>query len=254
MNNDIWPYDLLAPIYEVDMARNMSFDDLSTYLQMIGPGPGQMVEVGAGTGRLTVGFLEAGWEVIAVEKSKPMLARLQSVANDWLGSSLHCVRTDVLDMPIPKIRRWDAVVLPYSVICYITDTERLDAWLKKIRGAMKPGGTLILDAFIPRQAVAAMGEFQLDYNRKLSDGLLERHKKITPLNDGVNQIDRRYIITKASGQKVIETRSFIRPFEPKELRELVAQSGFHCQMESHDYGESTAETEARFYTLKATVD
>jgi len=62
-------YDATRPDYPVAAIR-----------WLVGPPPATVVDAGAGTGKLTRGLTAAGYRVIAVEPSQPMLDRLRAVS------------------------------------------------------------------------------------------------------------------------------------------------------------------------------
>jgi SAM-dependent methyltransferase len=62
-------YDATRPDYPVAAIR-----------WMVGPSPATVADVGAGTGKLTRVLIAAGYHVVAVEPSEPMLDRLRAVS------------------------------------------------------------------------------------------------------------------------------------------------------------------------------
>ncbi|HTY71152.1 MAG TPA: class I SAM-dependent methyltransferase [Actinomycetes bacterium] len=67
-------YDRSRPEYPLDAVR-----------WLVGPGPKRVADVGAGTGKLSRVLLAAGHEVVAVEPSEPMLARLHDAVPTAAG-------------------------------------------------------------------------------------------------------------------------------------------------------------------------
>ena len=73
---------------------------VSKLVACIRPAPGELfLEIGAGTGQLTLPLAAAGAEVVAVEKDRRLAARLQAVA----PASVRVVAGDVLDQDLARL-------------------------------------------------------------------------------------------------------------------------------------------------------
>lgn len=101
------------------------------------------LEVGCGTGRVTALLAPRVGTVVAVDLSPHMLSR----ARDRFapGAAVHLVRGDVLHLPLR--RGFDLAVGANGVFSHLLrDRDRLRG-LRQIRGRLRPGGTLLMDAF-----------------------------------------------------------------------------------------------------------
>jgi hypothetical protein len=74
--------------------------------------------------------------------------------------------------------RFRTVLLPYSLITYVTDAHQAAVLAAELGKLLEPGGCLVFDAFVPQQ-VASFADFRRDYRRPHGEGELERHKRIT---------------------------------------------------------------------------
>ena len=68
-----------------------------------------------------------------------------------------------------------------------------------VRRALRPRGVFVVDAFVPRPAMANP-DFTLDYRRPYDGGSLVRSKRVTPLPDGRNRIERRSEVVAGDGR------------------------------------------------------
>ncbi|MEP7205516.1 MAG: class I SAM-dependent methyltransferase [Casimicrobiaceae bacterium] len=244
MNN----YDRIARFYDVDMARNMAFDDVGFYAAAVRAGAGRTLELGCGNGRILLALGGLGLEVVGVDASATMLRALRSKATALGIVAPPLCRMDVRALAFQAAFR--TVLCPYSLVTYLTsDTDRM-RMLDGVRAALQPDGCLIVDAFVPRP-VTASAHYTLDYSRPFENGELLRWKRITPAG-ACNRIERRYEQRGASGAiiDVVEIAEEIRPFAPEDLRRTLRGHGYEVEGEWWDYGTGSA-SNAQFFTARA---
>jgi SAM-dependent methyltransferase len=249
MNTTDDNYDRIARFYDVDMARNMAFDDVAFYRDLCLQTPGPVLELGCGNGRILLDLLAHGVDAVGVDASAGMLAALRRKA---LERQLP-VRIARMDARRLGLRAGFAVALcPYSLITYVTDDGEVAALLRALWSLLRPGGICVVDAFIPRPRVT-VPTFTLDYRRPFGDGMLARWKRISAVGTTVNRIERRYVVEDAAGTAldVIEVAEDIRPRGAEELSRLLQDAGFALPALAWDYGAATAATTAQFATLTA---
>lgn len=242
-------YDLIARFYDDDMGRNMRFDDASCYAQLCIAGA-PVLELGAGTGRITRVLVGAGLDVTAVDASAPMLAQLQ---RSWPAAlPLPRLHVATLQQFAPD-QAYGTVLLPYSLVTYLTAIDERRTVLQRLAAGLQPGGRLVLDAFVPR-ATAVTDGWVDDYDRATADGRLHRQKRLTPQADGSTWVERRYHRLTAAGEPIetIATRAVIRACTPDELRALAGELGLAIVEERWDYGATSDPGTAQFFTLVAT--
>ncbi|UXI69697.1 class I SAM-dependent DNA methyltransferase [Tahibacter amnicola] len=247
MSSAAWSYDAIADVYATDMGQSMPFDDVGWYRQLAIAQGGTTVELGCGTGRILNELLAAGIDAIGVDRSLPMLRRLRLDAlSRGLAPSL--VQMDLRGLALRGT--FSTILLPYSLITYVTDNVTAAAVIGQLREHLAPGGVLVLDAFIP-QPVSSFSDFRLDYRRPHGDGALERHKRITANSDGSNRIERRYCLLDASGHPLQEftTDETIRPYAPAQLVALGQRAGLQVRHVAWNYGQLPDETGARFASV-----
>jgi len=242
-------YDRIARFYDVDMARNMAFDDVSFYRAQCLRGPGPVVELGCGNGRILLELLAAGIDACGVDASAGMLADLSRKAAAR-ALPARAARMDIRTLGLrPGL---GVVLLPYSLVTYLTANEDLVRLLATLHALLEPGGRCVIDAFIPRPRIANH-DFTLDYRRPFGEIVLARWKRITAVSATVNRIERRYVVEDA-GRRVLETIEVaedVRPRSPDELGALLQGAGFTGLETWWDYGTAADATAAQFATLVA---
>jgi 2-polyprenyl-3-methyl-5-hydroxy-6-metoxy-1,4-benzoquinol methylase len=143
-------YDTLAPHYDAvrfatPYARVIDRLERSFIREHVHPG--SVLELGAGTGRLTTTLAALAPRVTVVDESEPMLAALRARLQD----SRH-VRAQHMNMfrveELPEFGRFDTVVC-FRMLPHVEDTARA---LSLIRRALRPGGRAIFDLWNSRSA------------------------------------------------------------------------------------------------------
>jgi SAM-dependent methyltransferase len=102
-----------------------------------------VLEVGAGTGRVTAALLEVAASVVAVDISAPMLGRARARLGD--ERSLTLVQADACSLPFRH--RFGLVVLPYRVVHHIAPAERRRASWVELRRLLATDGLLAFDSW-----------------------------------------------------------------------------------------------------------
>lgn len=226
-------YDRIARFYDVDMARNMRFDDVGFYEGICARRGGRVLELGCGTGRILLNLLEQGIAVFGVDASAGMLAELQRLASARNLSAPVC-RMDVRALAFTP--GFAVILCPYSLVTYLTGPGDLERTFAQVRTLLAPGGVFVVDAFVPRP-VPASTDWQLDYRRPFGHGFLARWKRIVPVSTEHNRIERRYEVQDADGEvrETIEIAELIRPIAPAELATRLLAAGFAIEATAWDY-------------------
>jgi ubiquinone/menaquinone biosynthesis C-methylase UbiE len=241
-------YDRIARFYDVDMAQNMRFDDVAFYAHQCARQRGRVLEVGCGSGRILLPLLRDGRDAYGVDASAPMLRELARKASAS-RLPLRGAQADARELPFPR-ECFACVLLPYSLVTYLVADDDLAACLRGIRDVLGPGGTVVVDAFVPRPVIA-QADYTPDYRRAFGAFTLARAKRITPLAGGTNCIERRYELFSAAGHVVetVETSEVIRPRPPAVLRDAMTAAGFARIDAAWDYGTQPHEEGAQFVTF-----
>ena len=243
-----WSYDVTAEFYDQDMGRNTDGRDVAWYVAEAGRAVaalgGSVVEMGCGTGRVTLALAAEGLRVIAMDRSVPMLRVL--IHKAVAGGFRRQIQPVAANMSRPGLaRRFAAILCPYSAFGYLTEADERGRMLAGVRDSLAPGGVLLLDMFIPDPTLDGLpnGAEIHDYHRALPPGpwapavMLARSKRLTRLRPGVNRIERRYRFFDGAGGLVREvwTQSDVRLYTSETLQEVLTEAGFTDQQVCGDF-------------------
>jgi len=217
-------YDAIADLYDEDMGASAPPGDVEFYLAQARGARGPLLELGCGTGRITLPLAAAGCDSIGADRSLPMLRVLRRKSPEQ--------RAVCMDMRAPALRGpFARIFCPYSAFTYLVEEADQDRLLRWVASSLAPDGRFVLDVFVPDPRVHSLPDSHvfLDYRRRRADGtFLERAKTIRKdLGNRINTIERRYTIRGAEGAvlREIVTRDVIRFYPPAALAEIIDASG-----------------------------
>ena len=133
MNTD---YDSWAEIY--DEVYSFVDYDIDFYIKKSQQLGGKVLEIGCGTGRVTIPMLEAGADITAIDYSQKMLERLESKAGN-IDASIEIILQDVRSLYLQK--RYNLIIFPYrgfqSLLSVDDQINALTA-IRKHQGFVRP--------------------------------------------------------------------------------------------------------------------
>ena len=206
----------LPAIYD---AENTWAADDDLFLELAGPAPRRVVDLGCGTGRLTIALAAAGHAVTGVEPNPAMLARARAKPGaervSWIAGT---------SSAIPGAAFGVALMTSHVAQVFVDDGEWLGV-LRDLRRGLVAGGTLLFDARDPR--ARGWESWTADASRAVVDV------------DGVGPVETWVDVVGVDGEVVSYTWSNVLPdgdviagsdalrFRPEAtLRDMLAASGF----------------------------
>jgi len=159
-------WDEYAPFYDWENARTLGRRDVPFWTRVARQARGRVLELGCGTGRVTLPLARAGVDLVGIDRSAAMLARLRSAAKragfdgasrsrveagtrpagsprDSNGS-LVLVRGDVRALPFGS-GRFSAVIAPYGILQPLIRDRDLVHALDSVGRVLVRGGTFGID-------------------------------------------------------------------------------------------------------------
>jgi SAM-dependent methyltransferase len=160
-------FDAMAKWYDFDYERRMR-RDLPFYLDCAMEGGDPVLELGAGTGRVTAHLAKAGFRVTAVELSRAMLA-LAERRRQKLGAAgrrIRFLQGDMAELKVPG--KFRTVIVPFRSFHHLYTVDRQLAALRGIRSRLTADGLAVFSLFRPdlEELHANVGKTLVSYERK----------------------------------------------------------------------------------------
>ena len=180
-----------------------------------------IADLGAGTGELAVALAARGYQVVAVDRSAPMLAiaRAKAEAAD-LPTAIEFVLQDlrVLRLETPA----EVVLCVYTVMNQLTGDGDLARALTATRAALVPGGLFVFELNL---AASYTRYWSGTETTRLADAVIVREHHRLP---GSPVIEARVTIQRAHDGRVDEVTDRIlqRPYDDAEVEAALTRAGF----------------------------
>jgi SAM-dependent methyltransferase len=141
-----YPYDDWADIY--DQVYAYLDHDLGFYVEQAKASGGPVLELGCGTGRVSLAIAEAGIDVTGVDISPRMVdVATKKAADAGLTSNATFSAGDMLDVEASD--DFALVIFPFRSFQSMLTTEDQREALGNAASHLRPGGALVLDVFAP---------------------------------------------------------------------------------------------------------
>ena len=138
-------WDEYAPFYDWENARTLGRRDVPFWRRLTADAAGAVLELGCGTGRISVPLTRAGVDLVGIDRSAPMLARLRTAAaRAKLTRPVRAARADIRALPFAS-RTFSMVFAPYGVLQSLLAERDLAATLESVARVLKPGGRFGID-------------------------------------------------------------------------------------------------------------
>ena len=126
-------------------------EDIPFYVEAALESGGPVLELGCGTGRVSIPVAEAGVEIVGLDSSKAMLdvARRKSQGLASGSGSLTLLQADMRDFSLDRDKSFKLVVIPFRGFLSLLTVEDQTKTLLNVKRHLAPGGKLIFNIFVP---------------------------------------------------------------------------------------------------------
>lgn len=120
-------------------------DDIDYYLKRI-PAGQHVLELGCGTGRVSIELAREGRKVTGLDISRPMLEVASQKAHE-AGVGIELLEADCRNFLLNKGFPW--VIFPFNSFCHLHDLSSIEGCLRSVVNHLEPDGRFILDLVNP---------------------------------------------------------------------------------------------------------
>jgi ubiquinone/menaquinone biosynthesis C-methylase UbiE len=229
-------WDAYARFYDWENAQTVQRRDVSFWTRLAAAADGAPVlELGCGTGRITIPVARSGAAIAGVDRSAPMLARAaRRLRRAGLRPTGTLVRGDIRDLPFAS-RRFRLVMAPYGILQSLVRDRDLAATLSSVHRVLAPGGIFGMDL------VPDLPEWREYSKRRTLGGRLGRTE--VSLIESVHQdrarrvtvFDQRYIARRGGERRVYEFTLTFRTLSVPQMRRRLERAGFAVEAVLGDY-------------------
>ncbi|HUR32451.1 MAG TPA: class I SAM-dependent methyltransferase [Vicinamibacterales bacterium] len=144
-------WDAYAPFYDWENARTLGRRDVPFWRNVALRQRGPVLELGCGTGRISLPLARAGVAVVGIDRSAPMLERAakrrsaqRKRQTGRRKGGLQLVRGDIRFLPFER-GSFRTVLAPYGILQSLVREKDLTATLGAVADVLAPGGLFGVD-------------------------------------------------------------------------------------------------------------
>ncbi len=254
-------WDEYAPFYDWENARTLGRRDVPFWQRVAAEADGEVLELGCGTGRITIPLSQHDIDLVGVDRSEPMLrralARTRRAASRASRSQRRglrapkFVRADIRALPF-KRGRFAMVIAPYGILQSLIRERDLRETLDSIARVIRRGGTFGIDLVpdVPnwreyRRKVQLRGRAAGGSRLMLVESVRQdRRRRLTTF-------DQEYIVRRGAR---LSRHRFALTFRTLTIAQMTARlkrAGFSVQTALGDYRGRPWDTRADVWILLA---
>jgi SAM-dependent methyltransferase len=220
-----------AALYDFEYRRRRA--DVNFYREFakrrLGEGA-SILELGAGSGRVTIPLARDGHRVVALDQSSPMLGKLRDRVASLPVAARDRVEVVAGDLRTFELgRKFPLVIAAFNVFEHLYTRVELDACLRRVLAHLAPGGALVFDVQMPDLAWLIRDPVKRWAKTKFTDPATGRRVYYSTNHDydpvGQIALIRIYYdpVDGGPGGRVVKLSQ--RKFFPAELEALISHAG-----------------------------
>ena len=134
-------HGMMAEFWDLFRGDTSTWDDRFFYLDAVKKYGGPVLDVGCGTGRILLDFMQQGIDIDGVDNSPEMLALLRKKAEELnLNPAVYQQEMHRLDLP----RKYQTILVPSSSFQLLLDEKLPPAAIRRFYEHLLPGGVLVM--------------------------------------------------------------------------------------------------------------
>jgi ubiquinone/menaquinone biosynthesis C-methylase UbiE len=201
-------------------------DDFGFYVQLAHDYGSPILELGAGTARVSVALAKAGHSVVGVELSEAMVVKgKEHVTRENLAKQITLVQGDMRRLELAQT--FPVVIAPFNTLMHAYTLQDQDATLATVKRHLEAGGVFAFDVYAPNLSDLNVLRREAEWEHV---GGERAELFLCQTLDADSQVleSRYYLDTVRSDGLVIRQTSVLkqRYYTRFELERMVKQAGF----------------------------
>lgn len=174
-------YETVAAIYD-SLMRDVDYAQWARYLDGLlkkhhCPGK-RLLDLGCGTGNISIPLAQMGYQVTALDDEAEMLEIAEKKSAE-AGVSVYWRQQDITDLELGQIlageQQFDAVIATFDVFNHLTEPEDLQTVLYTVERLLMESGVLIFDVQTPYKLREYLGDHIFTWHSPDVEYMWENH-------------------------------------------------------------------------------
>ena len=139
-------WDTYAPFYDWENTQTIGRRDVRFWVDLARRAGGPVLELGCGTGRLSLPVAKVSERFVGIDRSGPMLDRLRErLRRAHLGWRAAAIRGDIRALPFRRRIPFSLVMAPYGMLQSLLSDTDLRVTLRSVAAVVPRGGSFVID-------------------------------------------------------------------------------------------------------------
>lgn len=229
-------WDTYAPFYDWENAQTVQRRDVAFWERLALAQTGRVLELGCGTGRITVPVARTGARIVGIDRSAPMLVRCRQRLRRARLPNASLLLGDIRHLPFRRRNGFTLVMAPYGILQSLTREKDLKATIASVHQVLPKRGMFVVDLVpdLPRWS---------EYSRRRSlTGKRGRDTRLT-LIESVRQdvrrkltiFDQEYVEERGRERRVHRFTLTFRTLSVPQMSRRLEAAGFRIRAVLGDY-------------------
>jgi SAM-dependent methyltransferase len=224
-----------ADLYDLEYADVL--EDIPYYVHLASS-RACVLELGCGTGRLTLPIARNGTPVFGVDQSQDMLTRLETKTRleaDEVRLRVRYAQGDFRSLSLEQ--RFPLVIWPFNALHHCADPSQILQVLDSVRSILVPGGLLALDCYLPDPQLYGRNPERKYEHRNFQDPATSEWINSWEQGwwDAENSIHNVVYVYQYPDGREYRSQLSLRMYTLAALHKVVQQSGFTIVREAQDF-------------------
>lgn len=192
-------YGMMAEFWDLFRGDTSTWDDRFFYLDVVKKYGQPVLDIGCGTGRILLDFMQQGFDIDGIDNSPDMLALLKQKA-ETLNLNPTVYQQEMHNLSLP--RKYQTILVPSSSFQLLLEASLPPLAMKCFYEHLLPGGVLAIPFMtLWKEGDPLEGEFTREVTRPEDGATIRRwsHSRFDPETDFEHTIDRYEIVRDGEG-------------------------------------------------------
>ena len=252
-------WDDYAPFYDWENAQTMGRRDVRFWRDLARRVGGPVLELGCGTGRVSIPVARTGTRLVGVDRSAEMIARGRTrMRRARLTGNMSLVRADIRALPFRPPGSFGLVIAPYGILQSLLSDSDLRATLESVAAVSRRGATFGIDlvADLPkwqeyRKRVRLRGSRRGGRAGNQSTLTLVESVRQEPAH-GLTIFDQEYVLRQGAEERRHCFSLAFRTVSVPEMTDRLEHAGFRVTAVLGDYDGRPWDSRAEVWLILAT--
>ena len=187
-------YGMMAEFWDLFRGDTSTWEDRFFYLDVVKKHGQPALDVGCGTGRILLDFMQQGFDIDGVDNSPDMLALLRQKAEP-MGLTPTVYQQAMTELALP--RKYQTILVPSSSFQLLLDSNLPPVAIGRFYEHLLPGGVLAMPFMtLWKEGDPLESEYTREATRPSDNALVRRwsHSRFDPETELEHTIDRYEIV------------------------------------------------------------